>query len=138
MSLPRLVLDAGPTHCLICCCPVWTLNYRDFGVFTNLSFWNPASIKKLAVGSNVEDVGDRTAAGARWYLPDRAQLVMFLVDSLDHSLSMGKKTTFPKIPRRVVASIATRLQKRVSCPLPRCSKESIRLFKEVSRADTCC
>jgi predicted nucleic acid-binding protein len=23
-------------------CPVWTLNYRDFGVFTNLSFWNPA------------------------------------------------------------------------------------------------
>lgn len=22
-------------------CPVWTLNYRDFGVFTTLSFWNP-------------------------------------------------------------------------------------------------
>jgi predicted nucleic acid-binding protein len=22
-------------------CPVWTLNYRDFGAFTNLSFWNP-------------------------------------------------------------------------------------------------
>ncbi len=22
-------------------CPLWTLNYRDFGVFTNLIFWNP-------------------------------------------------------------------------------------------------
>jgi predicted nucleic acid-binding protein len=22
-------------------CPVWTMNYRDFGVFKDLSFWNP-------------------------------------------------------------------------------------------------
>jgi len=22
-------------------CPVWTLNYRDFGIFKSLEFWNP-------------------------------------------------------------------------------------------------
>ncbi len=22
-------------------CPVWTLNYRDFGIFKTLEFWNP-------------------------------------------------------------------------------------------------
>lgn len=22
------------------CCPVWTLNYRDFGIFQSLEFWN--------------------------------------------------------------------------------------------------
>jgi len=22
-------------------CPVWTINYRDFGTFTDLEFWNP-------------------------------------------------------------------------------------------------
>lgn len=22
-------------------CPVWTLNYRDFGIFKSLTFWNP-------------------------------------------------------------------------------------------------
>ncbi|PIG92865.1 type II toxin-antitoxin system VapC family toxin [Gloeocapsopsis sp. IPPAS B-1203] len=22
-------------------CPVWTLNYRDFGIFKSLAFWNP-------------------------------------------------------------------------------------------------
>ena len=22
-------------------CPVWTLNYRDFGIFQSLEFWNP-------------------------------------------------------------------------------------------------
>lgn len=22
-------------------CPVWTLNYRDFGIFRSLEFWNP-------------------------------------------------------------------------------------------------
>ncbi len=24
-------------------CPVWTLNYRDFGIFQSLEFWNPES-----------------------------------------------------------------------------------------------
>lgn len=24
-------------------CPVWTLNYRDFGIFKSLEFWNPES-----------------------------------------------------------------------------------------------
>ncbi len=23
-------------------CPVWTLNYRDFGAFSSLQFWNPS------------------------------------------------------------------------------------------------
>jgi predicted nucleic acid-binding protein len=23
-------------------CPVWTLNYRDFSIFSNLDFWNPS------------------------------------------------------------------------------------------------
>lgn len=23
-------------------CPVWTLNYRDFGIFKSLEFWNPS------------------------------------------------------------------------------------------------
>lgn len=23
-------------------CPIWTLNYRDFGTFKSLNFWNPA------------------------------------------------------------------------------------------------
>jgi predicted nucleic acid-binding protein len=22
-------------------CPIWTLNFRDFGIFKNLEFWNP-------------------------------------------------------------------------------------------------
>jgi len=22
-------------------CPVWTLNFRDFGIFKTLEFWNP-------------------------------------------------------------------------------------------------